>query len=121
MRFCQIRDAAWHFAIRREEFVAQVASTCTPDREEPLRPVRTWRVTPWCFDRTQRPAARSCVCSMTAFMRFFRAWGPARVPGLAATSTGGVPGRSAVVHQVEIDMAGKSVVSTRAYRWPQPG
>lgn len=27
VRFCQIRDAAWHFAIRREEFVAQVAST----------------------------------------------------------------------------------------------
>ncbi|MFF5004116.1 DUF6879 family protein [Streptomyces phaeochromogenes] len=27
VRFCQIRDAAWHYAIRREEFVAQVAST----------------------------------------------------------------------------------------------
>jgi hypothetical protein len=27
VRFCQIRDAAWHHAIRREEFVAQVAST----------------------------------------------------------------------------------------------
>ncbi|MEU8983050.1 DUF6879 family protein [Streptomyces sp. NPDC058251] len=26
-RFCQIRDAAWHYAIRREEFAAQVAST----------------------------------------------------------------------------------------------
>ncbi|MHB9847623.1 DUF6879 family protein [Streptomyces krungchingensis] len=27
VRFCRIRDAAWHFAIRREEFVAQVASS----------------------------------------------------------------------------------------------
>lgn len=26
VEFCQIRDAAWHYAIRREEFVAQVAS-----------------------------------------------------------------------------------------------
>lgn len=25
VQFCQIRDAAWHHAIRREEFVAQVA------------------------------------------------------------------------------------------------
>ncbi|MGW4560974.1 DUF6879 family protein [Streptomyces sp. NPDC004561] len=24
--FCQVRDAAWHYAIRREEFAAQVAS-----------------------------------------------------------------------------------------------
>jgi hypothetical protein len=27
VEFCQIRDAAWHHAIRREEFVAQVASS----------------------------------------------------------------------------------------------
>jgi hypothetical protein len=27
VQFCQVRDAAWHYAIRREEFVAQVAST----------------------------------------------------------------------------------------------
>jgi hypothetical protein len=27
VRFCHIRDAAWHYAIRREEFMAQVAST----------------------------------------------------------------------------------------------
>jgi hypothetical protein len=27
VRFCQVRDAAWHFAITREEFAAQVAST----------------------------------------------------------------------------------------------
>ncbi|MFD8967732.1 DUF6879 family protein [Streptomyces sp. NPDC059568] len=27
VRLCQIRDAAWHYAIRREEFTAQVAST----------------------------------------------------------------------------------------------
>lgn len=27
VRFCQIRDAAWHHAISREEFVAQVNST----------------------------------------------------------------------------------------------
>lgn len=27
VEFCQIRDAAWHHAIRREEFVTQVAST----------------------------------------------------------------------------------------------
>ncbi|WP_055491389.1 DUF6879 family protein [Streptomyces sp. TP-A0356] len=26
VEFCQIRDAAWHYAIRREEFLAQVAS-----------------------------------------------------------------------------------------------
>ncbi|MEU9406209.1 DUF6879 family protein [Streptomyces sp. NPDC048281] len=27
VEFCQVRDAAWHHAIRREEFVAQVASS----------------------------------------------------------------------------------------------
>ncbi|MGW6261352.1 DUF6879 family protein [Streptomyces sp. NPDC055085] len=27
VRFCEVRDAAWHYAIRREELVAQVAST----------------------------------------------------------------------------------------------
>lgn len=27
VEFCRVRDAAWHYAIRREEFVAQVAST----------------------------------------------------------------------------------------------
>ncbi|MET9497687.1 DUF6879 family protein [Streptomyces sp. NPDC006552] len=27
VQFCQIRDAAWHHAVRREDFVAQVAST----------------------------------------------------------------------------------------------
>ncbi|MFI1937717.1 DUF6879 family protein [Streptomyces purpureus] len=27
VRYCQIRDAAWHHAIQREDFVAQVAST----------------------------------------------------------------------------------------------
>ncbi|AEY90759.1 hypothetical protein SHJG_5491 [Streptomyces hygroscopicus subsp. jinggangensis 5008] len=27
VQFCQIRDAAWHYAISREEFAAQVAST----------------------------------------------------------------------------------------------
>ncbi|MFD8395802.1 DUF6879 family protein [Streptomyces sp. NPDC059680] len=26
VEFCQVRDAAWHYAIRREEFAAQVAS-----------------------------------------------------------------------------------------------
>jgi hypothetical protein len=27
VRFCQVRDAAWHYAIRREEALAQVTST----------------------------------------------------------------------------------------------
>ncbi|MCS0602543.1 hypothetical protein NX794_15170 [Streptomyces sp. LP11] len=27
VRFCQIREAAWHYAIKRDEFAAQVAST----------------------------------------------------------------------------------------------